>query len=156
MRLWHFKLLKHLPVSQISGLHREVCALRGLGWGKSHRDVNYVFKYNYKLLFKYHQLLFLLLNVADFWKTLTYRGKKLGFVKPSELPNFKRVDLFTIYPEHNDVYLSLCLHNLKYALKENKTETKDINLFSKFPGFRDEGFYDKDLFYDRWQSSLAV
>ena len=154
MRLWHFKLLSYLPKSQVSGLHREICAMRGLGWSKKHRDVNYVFQYNYKQLFSYHRRVFPLLNVADPWKVLTYRGKNLGFVLEEDLPNISKPFHFNIYPEHDDNYLILCLHNLKYALKENKKEMKNIDLFRFFPEIEDEGFYEKDVFYKRWQTSL--
>ena len=43
MRLWHQALIPHLPRQQLLGQHRECCALRGLGWGKPHATVNYVF-----------------------------------------------------------------------------------------------------------------
>ena len=45
MRLWHQKLIKHLPRQQLLGQHRECCALRGKGWGKKHSVVDYVFTY---------------------------------------------------------------------------------------------------------------
>ena len=54
MRLWHQKLIQHLPRQQLLGQHRECCALRGLSWGKKHSVVDYVFEYSPYRLFGYH------------------------------------------------------------------------------------------------------
>lgn len=40
MRLWHQSLIPKLPRQQLLGQHRECCALRGLGWGKKHKELN--------------------------------------------------------------------------------------------------------------------
>lgn len=56
MRLWHEALIPCLPRPQLLGQHRECCALRGLGWGRPHRTVNYVFRYPYEYLYAYHRL----------------------------------------------------------------------------------------------------
>ena len=45
MRVWHQKLIPHLPRQQLLGQHRECCALRGAGWGRKHATVDYVFNY---------------------------------------------------------------------------------------------------------------
>ena len=55
MRLWHQALIPHLPRAQLLGQHRECCALRGLGWGKKHATVNYVFEHPISMLEDYHQ-----------------------------------------------------------------------------------------------------
>ena len=54
MRLWHERLLPVLPRQQLLGQHRECCALRGLGWGKPHSVVNYVFDHPREWLCAYH------------------------------------------------------------------------------------------------------
>lgn len=46
MRLWHESLIPYLPRQQLLGQHRECCALRGKGWGKKHKTVNYVFEHS--------------------------------------------------------------------------------------------------------------
>jgi len=51
MRLWHYKLIPHLPRQQLLGQHRECCAMRGKGWGKKHSTVDYVFSHDYQCLF---------------------------------------------------------------------------------------------------------
>lgn len=47
MRLWHEELIPLLPRQQLLGQHRECCAMRGNGWGKKHRVVDYVFKHRF-------------------------------------------------------------------------------------------------------------
>ena len=56
MRLWHEKIIHLLPKNQLLGQHRECCALRGNGWKKKHKTVNYVFSYSPYHLFIYHVL----------------------------------------------------------------------------------------------------
>ena len=46
MRLWHEQIIHLLPKNQLLGQHRECCALRGNGWNKKHKTVDYVFKYS--------------------------------------------------------------------------------------------------------------
>ena len=54
MRLWHQDLIPYLPRQQLLGQHRECCALRGMGWGKKHKIVDYVFTYDPMCLYAYH------------------------------------------------------------------------------------------------------
>lgn len=114
MRLWHVDLLPQLPRQQLLGQHREVCALRGAGWGKKHSVVDYVFTHPYACLFWYH------LHVIDEmrrrgyevdgnWCDCHWRGKTIGweytpFIGAKKLPYR--------YPEHNDAYLAECIANL--------------------------------------------
>lgn len=56
MRLWHQALITKLPRQQLLGLHREVCALRGKGWGKKHSTIDYIKKYSFAKLLAYHCL----------------------------------------------------------------------------------------------------
>ena len=56
MRLWHEQMINKLPKNQLLGQHRECCALRGNGWEKKHRTVNYVFLYSPYCLYRYHSL----------------------------------------------------------------------------------------------------
>lgn len=116
MRLWHEKLITNLPRQQLLGQHRECCALRGKGWGKPHKIVNYVFygSFNnaYNKLYAYHLLVMKeMLNrgykVENKWFNISYRGLKLGF-DPIVDMNIKN----NIYKEHNKNYLKECLDNL--------------------------------------------
>lgn len=81
MRLWHESLLPLLPNPQLLGQHRECCALRGLGWGRPHSTVNYVFDHPYEYLYVYHlKVLKEMLNrgyeLHLAWYRMTYRGAK--------------------------------------------------------------------------------
>lgn len=115
MRLWHEFLLPHLPAAQLLGQHREVCALRGLGWGRKHRTVDYIFHHPYGYLFAYHERVMDEMQrrgfqVASCWREISYRGVRLGYEK----------SFFTrpvccgrpVYPEHDEKYLFSCLENL--------------------------------------------
>ena len=98
MRLWHEKIIHLLPKNQLLGQHRECCALRGNGWKKKHKTVDYVFSYSPYLLFRYHLLVMDEMekrgyNVSGEWKDKNYRG--------------------TIYKEHNIEYLDECIENLR-------------------------------------------
>ena len=124
MRLWHQKLIPHLPRQQLLGQHRECCALRGAGWGRNHSVVNYVFTHSTACLLAYHVLIMEEMKNRGYkpdekWYRDSYRGLKLGdeygwaYADLAEdyLENAKNG--YMIYPEHNDEYLQECLDNLK-------------------------------------------
>ena len=101
---------------QLLGQNRECAGLRGNGFGKSHRIVNYVFKHNPFYLYVYHLRVMSEMRARGYkpapeWLDPTYRGKKC---KPREsVPGFS-LDLS--YPEHNREYLRECLTNLKHKI----------------------------------------
>lgn len=114
IRLWHQDLISKLPRQQLLGQHRECCALRGLGWGKPHSVVNYVFKYSRELLENYHKLIMDEMEkrgykVESLWKLRGYRGKRI--TTPTRVPIPKVSN--KVYAEHNAHYLKECLENLK-------------------------------------------
>lgn len=118
MRLWHQDLLAVLPRAQILGQHRECCALRGMGWGRKHSTVDYVFKYNPKRLVDYHQLVLTEMKrrgykPSQLWYCSEYRGKNL-LPWPCALPSecYHNSEAL-IYPEHDEAYRQECLANLK-------------------------------------------
>lgn len=114
MRLWHHKLIPHLPRQQLLGQHRECCAMRGKGWGKKHSTVDYVFKHPYNCLYLYHafvmeEMIKREYHVDPLWFFSSYRGKAIGYDNTNftkELSKYK-------YPEHNDQYYQECIDNLK-------------------------------------------
>ena len=117
MRLWPLRIVKQLPRQQLLGQHRECCALRGLGWGKKHSVVDYVFIHPFHFLYEYHHRIMEEMEnrgyeVCQDWKDMAYRGKILGF-DDSEFTEPCIIENFFIYPEHNDEYLSGCIENLK-------------------------------------------
>lgn len=114
MRLWHEKIIHLLPKNQLLGQHRECCALRGNGWKKKHKTVDYVFSYSPYLLFRYHLLVMDEMekrgyNVSGEWKDRNYRGKIAE--KYIDLEEEIIEDL--IYKEHNIEYLDECIENLR-------------------------------------------
>lgn len=121
MRLWHQSLIPKLPRQQILGQHREICALRGNGWGKKHSTVDYVFTHPFEHLVAFHMFVMHEMtenrgyNVDDLWWCHQYRGKKIGFDKTinKTTVNYQIQSIHNIYPEHNDEYLRECIENLK-------------------------------------------
>ena len=118
MRLWHEALIPYLPRQQLLGLHREVCALRGLGWGKKHATVNYVFEHPYGWLVAYHaqvmeEMIHRGYQPDEKWWDARYRGKRC---KPKVyLPVIEPIEKIfdgEVYPEHDAAYLQECLDNL--------------------------------------------
>lgn len=117
MRLWHQDLLPFLPRAQILGQHRECCALRGMGWGRNHSTVDYVFTHSVKRLIDYHFLVLEEMKRRGYkpnrlWYCREYRGKNT-MPWPSILTSERNsVVESKIYPEHDDAYLEECLANL--------------------------------------------
>lgn len=114
MRLWHEKIIRLLPKSQLLGQHRECCALRGNGWKKKHKTVDYVFSYSPYLLFRYHLLVMEEMekrgyNVSEEWKDKNYRGK----IAEKYMNLEEEVIEDPIYKEHNNKYLDECIENLR-------------------------------------------
>lgn len=128
MRLWHKDLIPHLPRQQLLGQHRECCALRGLGWGRKHATVDYVFRHPYTWLVRYHKVVMHEMlrrgyRVDPVWWNIYYQGKKLGYL-PESIYRHRTQD----YPEHNTVYLAECLLNLmrkNVVLGECKAMTQE-------------------------------
>ena len=122
MRLWHEALLPYLPRQQLLGQHREVCALRGKGWGRNHSIVNHVFKHPHEWLYQYHMRVMAEMERRGYrpdpsWKDGKYRGTSCP---PLEEFNDSLAIVGTpVYPEHNAEYLEECVQNL---------ESKGINL----------------------------
>ncbi len=114
MRLWHEKIISLLPKSQLLGQHRECCALRGNGWKKKHKTVDYVFSYSPYLLFRYHLLVMEEMEkrgytVSEEWKDKNYRGK----IAEKYMNLEEEVIEDPIYKEHNNKYLDECIENLR-------------------------------------------
>lgn len=116
MRLWHQDLIMKLPSQQLLGQHREICALRGLGWNKRHSVVDYVFEHPYEYLYAFHLLVISEMEkrgyqIDGLWREISYRGKRIGF-DTSLLSRDVIVIDKPIYEEHNQEYLQECIDNL--------------------------------------------
>lgn len=117
MRLWHETLIPNLPRRQLLGQHRECCALRGLGWGRKHATVDYVFQHPFEYLTAYHAMVMDEMErrgyrVDPLWRNPGYRGKQLGMGTGAGQPVDHGSCGASVYPEHNDAYLAECLQNL--------------------------------------------
>lgn len=118
MRLWHQNLLTLLPRAQILGQHRECCALRGMGWGRKHSTVDYVFTHNAKRLADFHKLVLREMEHRGYkpdqqWYCPEYRGKNtLPWSCALKCKDYHSSESL-IYPEHDDAYHDECLANLR-------------------------------------------
>ena len=113
MRLWHEQIIHLLPKNQLLGQHRECCALRGNGWNKKHKTVDYVFTYSPYNLFIYHSKIMDEMEkrgyrVSKEWRDKNYRGQKAESYSNLEETNISS----PIYKEHNNEYLLECIENL--------------------------------------------
>ena len=113
MRLWHEQIIHLLPKNQLLGQHRECCALRGKGWNKKHKTVDYVFTYSPYNLFIYHSKIMDEMEkrgyrVSREWRDKNYRGQKAESYSNLEETSIS----IPIYKEHNNEYLLECIENL--------------------------------------------
>lgn len=113
MRIWHEEIIHLLPKNQLLGQHRECCALRGNGWNKKHKTVDYIFTYSPYNLFMYHSKIMDEMEkrgyrVSREWRDKNYRGQKA-----ESYSNLEETSISTpIYKEHNNEYLAECIENL--------------------------------------------
>lgn len=118
MRLWPIAILDQLPRQQLLGQHRECCALRGKGWGRKHSTVDYVFKHPYWFLFNYHVEVMREMTRRGYhhnedWDFRNYRGNELCFDLEIDYTLVdESYNPYTIYSEHDSVYLDECIANL--------------------------------------------
>ena len=114
MRLWHEQLIPLLPKNQLLGQHRECCALRGNGWNKKHKTVDYAFSYTPYHLFLFHSLVMDEMEkrgykVSEECRDKNYRGKTAEKYDKLE----EKMIESPIYKEHNGEYLMECIENLR-------------------------------------------
>ena len=125
MRLWHQSLLPYLDRQRLLGQHRELCALRGKGWGKKHSVVDYVFTHDPAYLVAYHYCVMEEMERRGYhpdriWDNPNWRGASLGecdgFASKQHVEHlWMDVNQMgkIIYPEHDKAYLDECIHLLK-------------------------------------------
>ena len=113
MRLWHEQIINLLPKNQLLGQHRECCALRGNGWNKKHKTVDYVFTYSPYNLFIYHSKIMDEMEKRGYRVSIEWRDKNYRGQKAESYSNLEEINISTpIYKEHNDEYLQECIENL--------------------------------------------
>ena len=138
MRLWHQSLIPYLDRQRLLGQHRELCALRGKGWGKKHSVVDYVFIHDPAFLVAYHYCVIEEMERRGYhpdriWANPDWRGpilgEETGWADKRSLDNlWMNVNQMgkIIYPEHDDAYLAECI-----ALLKEKEAPIDWELVSK-------------------------
>lgn len=95
-----------------------MCGLRGNGWGRNHKTVNYAFTHSPYMLYEYHLLVMNEMRRRGYkgldklWYNALYRGLKCEPYTYEEL-NYEIHSKDKIYKEHNEEYLRECLDNLK-------------------------------------------
>ena len=113
MRLWHEQIIRLLPKNQLLGQHRECCALRGNGWNKKHKTVDYVFTYSPYNLFIYHSKILDEMEKRGYRVSIEWRDKNYRGQKAESYSNLEETNISSpIYKEHNDEYLLECIENL--------------------------------------------
>lgn len=147
MRLWHLELLAYLPTMQLAGQHRECAALRGNGWGKNHSTVNYIWKYRYEVLVKYHLMVMTelktrrtktgkLYQIDTKWLSFAYRGKYRPPLPKWARPTKKQIKAANLsYKEHDEDYLKACIINLLNKIQkapEGKYPQEEIDRLKDF------------------------
>jgi uncharacterized protein (TIGR02328 family) len=135
MRLWSQQILQFLPANQLKGLYREICGMRGKGWGKKHSVVDYVWLNNPYYLYSFHCLVMneiaKRVNAGQFnycislkWYSPKYRGVNCGAYSERQIIEWvneyhqnyllkRENSREPIYKYHNENYLNECLENLK-------------------------------------------
>ena len=113
MRLWHEQIIHLLPKDQLLGQHRECCALRGNGWNKKHKTVDYVFTYSPYNLFIYHSKIMDEMEKRGYRVSIEWRDKNYRGQKAESYSNLEETNISSpIYKEHNSEYLLECIENL--------------------------------------------
>ena len=144
MRLWHQFLIPFLPTQWLLGQHREIAALRGLGWKKPHRTINYVFHLSVERLVAYH---FLILNEMkkrsirydERWEDCNYHGKRknqshhIRLYKILGIIGWSNIHEIPIYPQHTHTFLMRDLIDLTKRIsnynergRNRKTQFKPV------------------------------
>ena len=114
MRLWHEQMIPKLPKNQLLGQHRECCALRGNGWNKKHKTVDYVFLYSPYHLFCYHTLIMDEMNRRGYQVATEWRDKNYRVKIAESYDNLEKMEINTpIYKEHNEACLQERIENLR-------------------------------------------
>lgn len=82
MRLWHSKLIPLLDGRRLCDLHMSCCNLRGNGWGKKNKNINYIYDdpLGEEALATYHRLVLVEMasrgyNFDKQWYDAAYCGK---------------------------------------------------------------------------------
>ena len=135
MRLWHQFLIPYLPTQWLLGQHREITALRGLGWKKPHRTINYVFQFSVERLIAYHYLILnemkeRSIHYDEKWEDCNYHGKRkkqshyIQLYKIMGIIEWSESHEIPIYPQHTHVFLMRDLVDLTRRISNYNEKRK--------------------------------
>lgn len=120
MRLWHYKLIKYLPKSQLVAQWRELNSI--FKKQDKHILINYVYDYPKEHLFDYT------CAVINEMKNRNIKIKSLkNYIDYFNELNYFATIPYVLFKEHNDEYLTICYWNLREKyLRGQKDFTKDV------------------------------
>lgn len=124
MRLLHHKLIPVLPRQFLLQQHRSCAALRGNGWGRKNRLVNYVFRHSWEHLYYYHQLVIQEMVARGYhpnqkWLDFFYRGKK---ALPLSMQWYGKLNAEKLFPEHTPLLLFTDCFMIKGKINKNEKQ----------------------------------
>lgn len=139
MILYHDELIPILPRQFLLQLHRTCCGLRGRGWNRKHKKLNYVLRWEH--LFQYHEKVINEMKTRGYkpnnkWLDFYYRGKYCS----------KLEEHWTIktraekkYEQHNDNFLKACIDKISIKLNQDNSnkynQNEKYNFFSFIKNF---------------------
>lgn len=118
MRIYHHELIPVLPTPLLRALHRDICNLRGRGWGKKSPALRHLAQNTVLHLLQYHTTV-LREMIRRGWKPCsrwfegTYRGRSLEAFDPKWV---EWTGSGPTYPEHTDSYLRQGIEFLRKKL----------------------------------------
>lgn len=140
MRLWHSKLIPLLDGRRLCDLHMSCCNLRGLGWGKRNKNIDYIYddELGEDALAVYHMLVLKEMerrgyNFERRWIEANYCGKRRQ-ARVCDYSKFKKACWRNV---------PLKAHNLKFFMNDVKTlQERGLNItLHRFADLDDIGYY---------------
>jgi len=119
MRLWHQALIPYLDNQRLCDLHQTCCNLRGLGWGKKNRLINFVYEHPFgeeALVAYYYSVLLEMdrrhFNFETLWMQPDYCGKRRE--RRQYVPKVLKALRMTgvIYPQQDNAFLKKDIQDL--------------------------------------------
>ena len=117
VRLWHYKLIPYLPKSQLLAQWREINTIFA-GKDQDHILIRYAKKSNTPLYY----------YSVEVAREMSNRGYKVNAKRFDEyFENVIYSDIYEMFPEHNNEYLTICYWNLREKyLRGQKDFTKEV------------------------------
>jgi uncharacterized protein (TIGR02328 family) len=109
MRLWHEQLIPLISGQRLVDLHRTCCALRGNGWGKKNRNLDFIWKYGPAYLARYHHLVLKEMDKRKYhydvaWQQISFHGHHaLPWYDPGLIQKYAEAGEYPEIDLHKDV-----------------------------------------------------